>query len=146
MEIRQLQQYPLSSNKKRGLAIKSNFRDKVLYVHSIDGEDRVTCTGEYKTFYYTNSFLPVLYPLFCLTQEIEVYGERFVPMKRIKQYDRNIGYKKGHLYEIVGLEVNELESFLDYPYWIIQLLQSWFINYQGIESVNPFDLEVNPYK
>ena len=152
MTIQQLQHYPLG---EKGLRVidKENFR--VYSVYALYGNGGFllnkknipnSIVSPIDTLY-----APVLYPLSCLTQEIEVYGERFVPMERIKD--------KNNRYEFSGSKITEMED-TDYcniniktihntcyslPFWLIQLLQSWFINYQGIEAVNPFDLEVNPY-
>lgn len=155
MTIQQLQQYPMGEKGlklvEEGLMGKNiiscwGTNAKYKYVH-VNPEESI---GWYREL-YMRGVTPVLYPLSCLTKEIEVYGERFVPMERIKD--------KNNRYEFSGSKITEMED-TDYcniniktihntcyslPFWLIQLLQSWFINYQGIEAVNPFDLEVNPY-
>jgi hypothetical protein len=135
MTIQQLQQYPLG---EKGLFFKTRYG--VLKCNRIKESNNQWSIGysdkrgiDYNLF--IDKIVPVLYPLSCLTQEIEVYGERFVPMYRIGIYDPS---RIDYLIEQIHTGMVE--------HIIITMLQSWFINYQGIEAVNPFDLEINPYK
>lgn len=148
MKIQQLQQHPLG---EKGLMLIDNTENGI-------GTFYKGFTCPLVTHNYTNSFkngltlnqaieynmTPILYPLSALVQEIEVYGDKFVP-KNVIEKDKRLssliwGRIVQHMYFGEVLKIEHL------PYWIIQLLQSWFINYQGIEAVNPFDLEVNPYR
>ena len=144
MTIQQLQHYPLGDG---GVKIidKENFR--VYSVYALYGNGGFllnkknipnSIVSPINTLY-----APVLYPISCLTREIEVYGERFVPIERIRDDVRATINLMNRFNSRISLGLSIDTEKL--PFWIIQLLQSWFINYQGIEAVNPFDLEVNPY-
>jgi hypothetical protein len=145
MTIQQLQHYPLGDG---GVKIidKENFR--VYSVYALYGNGGFllnkknipnSIVSPINTLY-----APVLYPISCLTREIEVYGERFVPIERIRDDVRATINLMNRFNSRISLGLSIDTEKL--PFWIIQLLQSWFINYQGIEAVNPLDLEINPYK
>jgi hypothetical protein len=151
MTIQQLQHYPLGDG---GVKIidKENFR--VYSVYALYGNGGFllnkknipnSIVSPINTLY-----APVLYPISCLTREIEVYGERFVPIDRIREKNDLYEFEDGCFVEVDSSGLTTIKTrhsyFSSLPYWIIQLLQSWFINYQGIEAVNPLDLEINPYK
>ncbi|MBX3253966.1 MAG: hypothetical protein KF862_07470 [Chitinophagaceae bacterium] len=173
MEIRQLQQYPLG---RKGVKIQHFDQerevDSVCWIEELSVDEITVSNGEYEYWLKPALATAILYPLSALTKEIEVYGERFVPIieiaKRvdnghnsnsiIKEYtglilvktdkcddceNVYIRHANGELLSITRGDSNV--TFKTYTA-IIQLLQSWFINYQGIEAVNPFDLNENPYK
>lgn len=138
MTIQQLQQYPIG---EKGLKV-IDADGTIHYLNGIsapdtlelciikDGQELARLTGVEE-----NICKPILYQLSCLSQEIEVYGEKFVPIERIAIYDPN---NTSYLIECIE---NRLVEHI-----VIQQLQSWFINYQGIEAINPFDLPENPYR
>lgn len=167
MTIQDIQHYPLS-----GLKFKITN-----YIRGFDDEciDQIDCISDgFISFkisadWYFNvchreiKCTPILYPLSCLTEEIEVYGEKFVPiveLLKLKYPDQPkekidskviIHFKvfpimAGFSFFSSSGYITIQENYKEYPYWIIQKLQSWFINYAGIEAVNPFDLQENPYK
>lgn len=173
MTIQQLQQYRMGD---RGILFYDKITKLISPVRSINCDSTFLIKNHlmsvHKIVYTTLDILPILYPISCLTQEIEVYGERFVPaieiakrvdnrhnsLSIIKQYTGMIVVKTDKVDDVENVSIRYangeiisvcrsvtpilLSTCID----IIQLLQSWFINYQGIEAVNPFDLEVNPYK
>lgn len=156
MTIQQLQQYPMGEKGLRFL-IKDHERGvtRVDYLDAITTDNlafKISPDWYFDCDENEADVTPVLYPLTTLNQEIEVYGERFVPMDRIKDKNNRYGFSGSEITEMGDTDYRNINTKIIHttcgslPFWIIQLLQSWFINYQGIEAVNPFDLEVNPYK
>lgn len=145
MTIQQLQQYPMG---KKGLKVK-DVTGKSFFLGFIAPAVVYNFTNSFRNGVNLNEIIeynltPILYPLSCLSSEIVVYGEKFVPKNVIEKDKRLSSLIWGRIVQYMYFdEVLKIEHL---PYWIIQLLQSWFINYQGIEAVNPFDLEINPYK
>lgn len=118
---------------------------------------------------------PILYPLSCLTEEIIVSnynnGNPFIPIVEIAKQtcpwadeitSSECGYDETDAYSNIlcgGVVVWSItfngESFFceidEYRMMInqmkcFQLLQKFFINYQNLDAINPFDLEANPYR
>lgn len=127
-----------------------------------------------KGFCYLES-KPILYPLSCLTEEITVPnyndGKPFIPIVEIAKQtcpwadeitSTECGYDESGAYSNIlsdGVVMWSItfngESFFceieEYRMMInqmkcFQLLQKFFINYQNLDAINPFDLPENPYK
>jgi hypothetical protein len=81
---------------------------------------------------------PILHPLSDLTKEIEVNGEKFVPISELKSQCS---------YEIS----NEIDKFIiyknygDMPYWVIKKLLEWHFDIYGLIE-NGLAIDINTLK
>ena len=102
---------------------------------------------------WSNSYQPILRPLSDLKKKIEHNGEKFVPIKKIRE---EIGFGWCHDYEesIEFVQVSNLstlkEKMLYLPFEFIQLLISWHFDIADLiskgEAIDVNTLEINPYK
>lgn len=88
----------------------------------------------------------ILFPLDCLTKEIEVNGEKFVPIDFIYK----IWFEKGLFDFSKSILKNKICLYTEsMPYWLVQLLLEWKFDIFGlIERCLAIAVteEFNPYK
>jgi hypothetical protein len=117
--------------------------------------------GKIEQEYALEHIKPILHPLSDLTQEIEVNGERFVPIERLfeLEYPANKGGKHNPYYydkqtnyticshdgTIYDLRVyTNIEFILKQKYWIVQKLAEWHIDFQGLIPAGlAIDIDIN---
>lgn len=81
----------------------------------------------------------VLHPINCLTQEITISGETFVPMKKLGDLCVGGFYEVARQIEMVPVHI--------WPNWIIEKLNEWHINYRLPDHLFvPVTSKLNPYK
>ncbi len=96
--------------------------------------------GHLKAFYNGNGFKLVLHPISKLTQEIEVNGEKFVPIEwfEIGDDDSGIEYDHGNVKLIKTLEsIARHNNFHDVeflPFSVVQKLFEWHFDVFGLIS------------
>ncbi len=94
---------------------------------------------------------PILHPLSSLTKEIEINGEKFVPIDILNNetyFDYEIT-KQNKLVEKDEKSATILEDIDVYPYWIIKYLLEWKFDIYGLIDRNlaiAVTEEFNPYK
>ena len=71
--------------------------------------------------------MPLLRNLSDLTKEIEVNGERFVPIERLMELCERTRVSAADLK--IMLSTKEATQF---PYWVIQKLSEWHFDWQGL--------------
>lgn len=105
-------------------------------------KSELVITDEYRLSYLESK--PILYPLHCFFKPIVVANHNnsnpFMPIDEIGTECEGVEEFTKILYSIQGNKAVEL------PYWVILCFQKWFINYQNLEAINPFDLPKNPYE
>lgn len=122
LEFKHYKNYLHYNLKLQVIDTKTIFELKEYFV--INGEIRISGYG---------ISIPALRPMSDLTKEIEVNGKRFVPNERIKCYNPNFYYFKRNncIRENTEMCVIEYE-FGAYPYWLIELLSEWHIDFQNL--------------
>ena len=113
------------------------YGDYTIYLKYNDGRIKDQDISNYK---------PILYPLEYLTKEIEVNGEKFVPIERLFEikYPEHVSRGREYYIEIVpnwvlcsgnwtaaSLKISLSNIYSNY-YWLIQKLAEWHIDFQGL--------------
>jgi len=135
--------------------------------------DRNTSIGSYD-YSYVKGITPILYPIEYISKEIyhPIITEPFIPIIEIAKqtcpfseeitetelgHDEDINetwanvLHKGVVIWSISFDgvnfncgIEEYKKLMD-QYKCFKLLQEFFINFQNIDALNPFDLDVNPY-
>ena len=148
MKIDEIKQYPIGKKGLKMLTSKHQFsygKTEILTVRGINEEDKGELNIEFlynEDLIFSNHLTPlkpILFHLSSLIQEIEVYGEIFIPVEKIY----NIKLKR---------LINKKRVFnpLTWKYENLVKLFSWYIDVFGLiekgEAISVFDLHENPYK
>ena len=105
---------------------------KILIMGSAEFESNI------QTVIQIENIKPLLLPLSMLNQEIEVNGERFIPIELLDK-ETYIDYElstKGNLVEKYDYGSVILEETGVYPYWIIQKLYEWHFDLHSLIDKN----------
>lgn len=73
-----------------------------------------------------------LRPLSDLTKEIEVNGEKFVPIEKLKERDSNIEFLGWYQYTFAFRLDEKAIGIMAMPYYIIQQLLEWHFDIYGL--------------
>ncbi len=113
--------------------------------------DALTITLDHKTYTTkdvglsvvldSEDWKPMLMPISYLTQQITINGETFCPMKELAANCID-GFNA------VAKSIENVPISL-WPHWVIEKLNSWFIDYRGLISnglaIDVTTLDKNPY-
>jgi hypothetical protein len=87
-----------------------------------------TYRGIYYNTYLLDDITPILRPLSDLTKEIEVNGEKFVPIDKLID---DLGLKMGGLSKF-GMHMCIIRYYKNVDYWAIQKLFEWHFDLFGL--------------
>lgn len=96
----------------------------------------------------SNKYLPYLFPLSCLTEEITVNGKTFIPGKILFGDDDDFGFEIGVTWKSMSIDmINGKLEDICVPLSFYENLNSWHINYRlSPEQFVAVTESNNPYK
>lgn len=122
--------------------LKIDYKDKIIELTGIKNYtpwSSQPCVSINKdTWTYLYEIKPILHPLSDLTKEIEVNGEKFVPIEYFEIGDENNGieYTSGNIKTISSLYViskyNIINDIIYLPFGIVQKLYEWHFDILGL--------------
>lgn len=105
----------------KGLAQNEFYSGEIETINSLC-EDEIVTSADCITY---GSFKPILIPLSYLTKEIEVNGEKFVPIEKLKERDSDIEFLGFYQSTFAFIIDEKAVGIMAIPYYIIQQLIEW---------------------
>ena len=129
----------------KGVSIKENLGIETVKGFSIYGRDNTVCLSTNVDDIDLVLFKPILIPLSDLTKEIEVNGEKFVPMDKIKLLCNDESFSVNQKAEVVMYLDGSWERPNNWTYELMVLLFQWHFDIFNLIPQN-LAIDINTLK